>query len=245
MKYLVVLSALCVAAFGLPHDTKIVGGSNANIEDFPYIVAVLIDGRYMCGGIILNQNSILTAAQCTIGRDHVRITVQAGNNRLGLGESFNVWFINEHPEYDPQTKENDLAVVRIYGSFTYSDKVNQVELVTQDWEVRPGIQAKIAGWGKTHQSSPIMSEYLQTTVTYILSDEDCGAYYQDEREIGKSMICGLASGKGACHGDVGTPMLVNGYLIGIQSWGASCATPGIPVVYSKISVNYDWIQSNL
>ncbi|GLV46573.1 kappaTry, partial [Carabus blaptoides fortunei] len=51
-------------------------------------------------------------------------------------------------------------------------------------------------------------------------------------------------GKGACHGDVGSPMLVNGYLIGIMSWGASCATPGRPVVYSKISANYDWIQAN-
>lgn len=75
------------------------------------------------------------------------MTVQVGNNRLGLGESHDIWYIIEHPEYDPKTMDNDVAVVRLYEPLTFSAKVNQATLVTQGWEIRPGTLADIVGWG--------------------------------------------------------------------------------------------------
>lgn len=44
---------------------RIVGGRDATIEEFPYMASVLWFGQHVCGGAILNVNTVLTAAHCT------------------------------------------------------------------------------------------------------------------------------------------------------------------------------------
>lgn len=38
----------------------ILGGSNATIEEFPYMIGILTSGRFTCGGAIINSRSVLT-----------------------------------------------------------------------------------------------------------------------------------------------------------------------------------------
>ena len=44
---------------------RIVGGVDSRIEDFPYIISLRFNGRHTCGGSILNENTVLSAAHCT------------------------------------------------------------------------------------------------------------------------------------------------------------------------------------
>ena len=51
------------------------------------------------------------------------------------------------------------------------------------------------------------------------------------------MICAAVpgGGKDACQGDSGGPLVVNGVLVGIVSWGLSCALADYPGVYSNVA----------
>ena len=44
---------------------RIVGGRDATIEEFPFVVAIFWNGNHYCGGAILNVNTVVSAAHCT------------------------------------------------------------------------------------------------------------------------------------------------------------------------------------
>lgn len=47
-------------------DTKIFGGRDTQIHEAPYIAALQTtkDGEHICGGVIISETMILTAAHC-------------------------------------------------------------------------------------------------------------------------------------------------------------------------------------
>lgn len=52
---------------GKPPQQRIIGGSETTIENYPFAVAALqlsVAPTLACGGVILNNRSVLTAAQC-------------------------------------------------------------------------------------------------------------------------------------------------------------------------------------
>lgn len=59
------------------------------------------------------------------------------------------------------------------------------------------------------------------------------------------MICtGYRSGgKDSCSGDSGGPLVINNKLVGIVSWGLSCAEPNRPGVYTRVDALRSWITS--
>jgi trypsin len=57
----------------------IVGGVAAVAGDFPFIVSLQKSGSHFCGGSLLNANTVLTAAHCTVGQTASSLTVRAGS----------------------------------------------------------------------------------------------------------------------------------------------------------------------
>ncbi|XP_018308917.1 chymotrypsin-1-like [Mycetomoellerius zeteki] len=64
--FTLIFAYLAVTAHGFP-STHIVGGKDAPVDKFPYQVSLKKSGRHSCGGSIINQYTILTAAHCIIG----------------------------------------------------------------------------------------------------------------------------------------------------------------------------------
>ncbi|XP_030765757.1 trypsin-7-like, partial [Sitophilus oryzae] len=92
----------------------IVGGENASILDYPYQVEVLYSNSHSCGGSILNNKFILSAAHCFGSAQASDITIRAGSSYSASGgQILQVKTINAHPDYDPYTQENDVAVLEL------------------------------------------------------------------------------------------------------------------------------------
>lgn len=91
---LAILPAFSIAA-ALPapqpagDGVEIVGGSAATTGQFPYQVALLQSGSLFCGGVLLNANTVLTAAHCSVDTSASSVKVRAGSLvRLTLSISF-------------------------------------------------------------------------------------------------------------------------------------------------------------
>lgn len=47
-------------------DRRIVGGIETGVQEFPWQVAIALDDMFFCGGALINDNFVLTAAHCVL-----------------------------------------------------------------------------------------------------------------------------------------------------------------------------------
>merc|ERR1719203_1424986 len=112
----------------------------------------------------------------------------------------------------------------------------------------------ITGWG-SEKVGGSLNTILQEAVVKTISTESCANDYEyDTCKVTSNMVCAqgaTADGRivDACTGDSGGPLVceANGRwtLYGITSWGAGCAGPNHPGVWSNVHGEMDWIQDVL
>lgn len=97
---------------------KIVGGNEADPEDWGWQILLRVRGTFNCGGSLINTEWILTAAHCiNRNRKPSDYSVRLGlHNRLNP-ESYSIFrtviSYRIHPKYNRITFENDIALMRL------------------------------------------------------------------------------------------------------------------------------------
>jgi len=229
---------------------KIVGGEIAIDGQFPHQVALfqhtLGTTAFHCGGSILNQKWVVTAAHCTTGiLLPNQISARAGEQYLdevsGHEQEHRALSIHRHPDYDSTTQQNDIALIELNGAFTWTDYVQPIALPEANSEVESGDMI-VSGWGSTFEGAGVIARRLHFVHVPFVNDVDCQVNYVDN-EIASSMICAGTTGKDSCQGDSGGPLTFNSTLTGIVSWGIGCAREGYPGVYTQVSHFRDFIKS--
>ncbi|MGC8886730.1 MAG: Calx-beta domain-containing protein [Verrucomicrobiia bacterium] len=248
----------------LPPDGKIVGGVPTTIENYPYQVALVsrpisnpnnIYNNQFCGGSILNERWILTAAHCVEGALPTSIAVAVGVTDLTStrpGRIINVDQIIIHTNYNPFTFDYDIALIHLEQPIDFSGRVYAaapVGLVSPADEAAgvdaPGVMATITGWGNTSAIGAQYPTQLQVAAVPITTVSQ----YPQGAITTNMLLAGFpAGGVDSCQGDSGGPLVVtnsNGIILqaGITSWGYGCADPGYPGVYTRVAAFYDWINS--
>jgi trypsin len=117
--------------------------------------------------------------------------------------------------------------------FVFGPGVGPIPLTTA--EPPAGAIATTSGWGTTTPGGDLPNQLQAVNVT-ITDREVCNTAYADYGGITVNMICAgePGGGKDACQGDSGGPLTVDGQLVGIVSWGLSCALADYPGVYSNV-----------
>ncbi|ETN67727.1 serine-type enodpeptidase [Anopheles darlingi] len=225
---------------------RIVGGRYAQDGDFPYQASFrTLEGMHICGGSVLNQQWVITAASCVFGRtiDDTRVIV--GAYRLSQG-GFNLGLrrIILHPNFASTTLANDVAVVRVSSLMVLSDAVQGVQLGSYRINVAYG--ALVSGWGRLEFSNPMFPDNLQYIAVNVISELECRARFAspyDERIYSSTLCSSSPVGEGTCLGDAGSPLVHGAELHGIVSWGIPCGE-GYPDVYARISSHRGWILAH-
>lgn len=235
-------------------QVKITGGVNASITDYPWQV-FLEAGNFTCGGAIIANNWILTAAHCTeddsgnmIPASQMDIIVGANNPRSGL-EGFKYFVSNviRHEKYDPVSLNNDIALLQLTTPIN-SPNATPIRLVSKidsaAGDTDPGVFAWITGYGLTKVSPPTVPTILQKLQIPIVSNATASVVWPNIAPT--DMMAGFRNlGKDACNGDSGGPLIVpvdNSFKVaGLVSWGSStCDNYG---AYTRISLFESWINA--
>ncbi|XP_071567331.1 chymotrypsin-1 [Temnothorax nylanderi] len=237
-----VFIALAYATQGAP-SPRIVGGKDAPIGKFPYQISLKYGGSHRCGGSILDNRNILTAAHCVAGLENQvnNLKVHAGTNYLNVpGDVYDVASVSVNKDYDDYLLINDVALVHLKNPINYNTRVQPIKLSTNDSNVE-GKPCTLSGWGTTRVGGNTPNN-LQEIELVVYPQKECARVQQ---RVKNTHICTLTkSGEGACHGDSGGPLVANGVQIGIVSFGNPCAL-GYPDVYTRVSSFVSWVNANL
>lgn len=233
-------------------EAKITGGSNAAISDFPWQV-FLESEVFTCGGSIISNQWIITAAHCTRDEYNVKIPasamdviVGANNPRNSLqGKKYYVSEVIPHESFDVSTLENDIALLKLKEPIDYPNAVPIKLISAKDaaaGATDPGVMSWVTGYGITHVDPVTYPSTLQKVQLPIVSNAQATLVWK--KIAATDIMAGYRNGnKDACTGDSGGPMVVsvNGEnkLAGLVSWGSSnCDTYG---AYTRLSLFESWI----
>ncbi|XP_067271137.1 granzyme B-like, partial [Pseudorasbora parva] len=251
----IILISLLLLASLLPHLTftarvnvGIVNGKEAEPHSRPYIVSLQKFGSHTCGGSLISDQFVLTAAHCWKARDIITVVVGAHDLRNSkASDRYTVMSYIPHPEYvgRPNPIRNDIMLLRLENPVELNSNVSLIPLPNEGEEVGTDAVCSVAGWGRLstfgHGSSVLM-EADTTTMAQTECERSWGFRYFD---VGQ-MLCAHGGG-GSCQGDSGGPLVCGNTTVGVTSFGSSrqCNSAWIPNVYTKISTYIQWIRQEM
>lgn len=128
-------------------DQLIKGGEPIDVSEGPYKVSLSYENSFICGGSVLNETFILTAAHCLVSSEATSISVRGGsskNNLDGVSVQAESVFINT--EYNDEEFQNDVGIIKLSEPLR-GDNIKQVILPNEFFEAQIGDMAEVTRWG--------------------------------------------------------------------------------------------------
>ncbi|XP_045206198.2 chymotrypsin-1-like [Mercenaria mercenaria] len=238
---------------------RIVGGNFADRGEYPWLIVLRYNGGFICGGTILNKDTILTAAHC-VEEDPNQwfgdYSIKAGDYQTFKKESteqiVRVQRVRVHNMYDKLADtDRDIAILKLKESLTFNDYVKAIPLASKSQEKTLVKLNKcvVAGIGDTQNWDSTPNKAKEAAVT-MKGKSTCSKLAKKYKaKFTNYMVCSLDEGEGACSGDSGGPLMCfdrqrKAYQVGIVSYGSEDCWDGFNV-YARVSALRKWIKKYL
>ncbi|XP_034275704.1 serine protease 53 [Pantherophis guttatus] len=245
---------------------RIAGGVNAQAGEWRWQVSVQYRSQHICGGSLINNQWVLTAAHCffEIGKqihpEHWSVILGSVRlmGRRARGSKRNVSMVIPYENYTSYEKGHDIALVRLAKPVRYTKDIAPICLPFAEHRFAFGTQCWLTGWGdvaaNVHLPEPMI---LQEITMDLLTVDTCNCIYSNLRNRRivnpalPGMVCAMTPDRkrGPCKGDSGGPLvcLENGrwFQAGIMSSSLSCTQFYGPTLLTDVRAYANWIQHHV
>ncbi|XP_026712689.1 chymotrypsin-like protease CTRL-1 isoform X1 [Athene cunicularia] len=229
------------------YSERIVNGQNAVPGSWPWQVSLQTrSGSHFCGGSLINENWVVTAAHCNFN-PYSHVVVLGEYNLNYNTETTQVKTVSRaitNPNWNPNTFNSDITLLRLSSPAQLGPSVSPVCLPPANLVLPNNLQCVTTGWGRTNPNSQALATRLQQVTLPLISSSQCMQYWGNR--ITNSMLCAGGVGASSCQGDSGGPLVYqNGNvwtLIGIVSFGNSNCNVRTPAIYTRVSLFRNWID---
>nr|XP_013052887.2 coagulation factor X-like [Anser cygnoides] len=217
--------------------------------------AVLVEkhGSWFCGGTILNEYFILTAAHCVTDSKELQVIVGMVDREEEEPSTVThrVEKIIPNAEFDSKSFDSDIALIKLSEPITFSEDVIPACLPEEDFAndvLMNQTFGIISGFGNIFERTQPVKRMKVLRVPYV-DRRTCK--HALKHLVTRNMFCAgyNKDGQDACQGDGGGPHVTeyNGtyFVTGIISWGEGCGKEGKYGIYTKLSRFLPWVRSVL
>ncbi|EDW81114.1 uncharacterized protein Dwil_GK11884 [Drosophila willistoni] len=257
-------------------DTRVANGYEVKLSSRPWMALLRYhqfgEPRFLCGGALISERYILTAAHCVHGLQEDLYQIRLGEHKISTSEDcrkqgrktkcappvqdIGIEKYLLHEEYDPRLVSNDIALLRLNVSARFDKHIKPICLPITDELKQEAEKQKtyfVTGWGTTENGSA--SDVLLQANVPIQPRSACSQAYR--RAVPLSQLCvGGGDLQDSCKGDSGGPLqapvpYLGEYALrmvefGIVSQGVvSCGQISLPGLYTNVAEYVQWITDTM
>lgn len=252
LKFIILFKVLYITSFStaniLSQSQRVINGHPAINNDFPYLVSIRNNRNiHVCGGTIIHEYWILTAAQCFDDKipEHQMNVIVGTNSGIETPSeqlTYHVLDVNINPNYTTGnlTAGFNVALVKVTRKIIFTPQVQKISPFLGNSEGK--LSVKFAGWGSEENTQNQHQYHLTYTSGETISCKNLTLRNNDAEicVVGRSAVCGT---------DAGGPLVLIGekdksLQVGVISTiNCSIKNLGYSVsVFTKVASVNQWIR---
>ncbi|XP_062868597.1 kallikrein-7 [Trichomycterus rosablanca] len=238
--------AFSTLAIHATYGDEIINGGKAKKNTLQYMASVQCDRKHICGGALIDDRYVLTAAHCDkSGNMSVILGTQDINPQGKNLKRYSVIRKYKYPSYKNPKNGADIMLLRLSEKVQLKNGVKLIKIPSMNKSVNSKTKCLVAGWGSDGQQK-MVNNLLVTDVSTINVKVCQEQWAKASVSLPQNILCagGYRTKSGACQGDSGGPLVCNDLAVGIVSFNlrGNCQYPNVPNVYTQISKYTDWIK---
>uniref|UniRef100_A0A3Q0QQN4 Peptidase S1 domain-containing protein n=1 Tax=Amphilophus citrinellus TaxID=61819 RepID=A0A3Q0QQN4_AMPCI len=225
-------------------------GNHSEGGSWPWHVTIELTGQFLCGGSLITDEWVLTAASCISNYTLNYAVVYVGHHiQLHINPNKvtrTVQSIWRHPEYNSSTHENDICLLKLSAPVTFTEYIQPICLASEKSTFHNGTSSWITGFGYESKDNSF-PQVLQEVNVLIVGRNECQCYYKGDKVITKNMMC-AGTNAGVCW-DGGEPLMIKKGSVWIQSGVMTlhgfCGSTLKPEISTRVSQYQKWINNTV
>ncbi|XP_065762497.1 granzyme B-like isoform X1 [Muntiacus reevesi] len=224
---------------------EIIGGHEVKPHSRPYMAYLqywIQDDKMTCGGFLVRQDFVLTAAHCHGSSINVTLGAHNIKKKERTQQVIRVRRAIPHPDYNDKDFSNDIMLLKLERKAKQTSAVKPLSLPRAMARVKPGQTCSVAGWGK--DSMTTYPETLQEVKLIVQEDQKCESHLRNYYNHTIQLCVGdPKTKKTSFQGDSGGPLICGNVAQGIVSYGRKDGST--PRAYTKLSSFLPWIKKTM